>query len=261
MPMDATLIITQGGRYHCTRANWRGSGDWSDAAKLYAPVAGRAWLAVDGRRAALRAGALYFIPPHHRLDFAADPEMEVDWLHFLPESPVADARLAAATEVHCFPAAVATRWRPVMRRCAEFFAAPTPALTFRLHAMVSELVGLLLEQMPAVAADNRLAPALRYMDDHVTANPLLADIAARAKLSPEHFHRLFRAQFHTTPFLYLLRRRMGKAHRLLAEGAGSVKEVATACGYDDPYYFSRVFRQHYHCAPRDVRTGKARPMP
>ncbi len=259
--MDPTLILTQGGHFHCTRTNWDGSGNWSDSAKIYAPTTGRAWLAVDGRRATLIAGGLYLIPPHHRLEFAADPEMTVDWLHFMAESPVVDARLAALGEVLRFPGTAARRWLPVARRCAEFFSAPTPGLIFRMHAMVGELVGVALEQTPVTSTDERLLPALRYMDDHVTETVALADIAGCAKLSPEHFHRLFRAQFHTTPFLYLLRRRMAKAHRLLVEGAASVKEVAAACGYDDPYYFSRVFRQYYRCPPRDVRSGKARPVP
>ncbi len=261
MPVDSTLIITVGGRYRCTRTNWLGSGQWSDSAKLYAPTAGRAWVAVDGRRTELRPGRLYLIPPHHRLEFAAEPEMEVDWLHFVPESPVVDARLAALGAVHPFPAAVAARWRPVGRRCAEFFAAPTPVLTFRMQAMVSELVGLALEQAPVVVAEPRLLAALRYMEDHLTRPVSLAEMAASAGLSAGHFHRLFRAQFHTTPFLYLLRRRMAMAHRRLAEGSATVKEVAAACGYDDPYYFSRVFRQTYHCSPREVRAGTARPAP
>ncbi len=259
--MDATLIITQGGHYHCTPTNWRGSGDWSDSAKIYAPTAGRAWMAVAGQRTDLCAGRLYLIPPHHKLEFGAVRSMNVDWLHFLPESPVVDAQLAAIGTVLGFPDSVLRRWRSVTRRCAEFFTAPTPSLTFLMQAMVSELVGLAMDRLPGGMTDERLLPAMRDMDDHVTESVALADIAGRAKLSPEHFHRLFRAQFHTTPFLYLLRRRMAQAHRLLVEGNASVKEVAAACGYADPYYFSRVFRQYYHCPPRDVRTGRARPMP
>ena len=40
-----------------------------------------------------------------------------------------------------------------------------------------------------------------------------------------------------------------------------VKDVAHAVGYDDPLYFSRLFRRHYGCSPsearRDVEQGAA----
>jgi AraC-like DNA-binding protein len=80
-------------------------------------------------------------------------------------------------------------------------------------------------------------------------------------LSPEHFHRLFSEQFHTTPFEYLLRRRLARACQLLVEGTLSVKQVATACGYDDPYYFSRLFHKRHGYTPRDVRLGRAASLP
>jgi AraC-like DNA-binding protein len=252
--MDTTLIMLQGGRTRCTTTNWRGSGQRSDQAKLYAPVAGRAWLAVEGNRTLLRPGNIYLIPPHHRIEYGTDTEFLVDWLHFQPLSSLLDARLSQLETAHALP----NRWEPVTTNLARFFQQPTPALTCRVHALVLEVISETLQTMPADAAcHERLLPALRFMDDHVMDSPSLAAIARTVNLSPEHFHRLFREQFQTTPFEYLLRRRLSKAHRLLLEGKLSVKEVAAACGYDDPYYFSRLFRQRRGVTPRDVRLGKA----
>jgi len=42
------------------------------------------------------------------------------------------------------------------------------------------------------------------------------------------------------------------AHWLLTEGALSVKEVAAACGYDDPHCFSRVFHRHHDFPPQRI---------
>lgn len=264
--MDPNVIITAGGRHRCQPGNWVGSGDWSDIVKLYAPRTGRAWLAVDGRRTDLHPHRLYLIPPHHRLTYAATPEMVVDWLHFLPVSPLMDLQLAARGEVATLPAKTAARWQPVTGAIPEFFAAPSPALRCRMHALVLDVVGEALAAGPAIESTTgewaaRLLPAVRFMDDHVIDPPPLAVIAAQVNLSPEHFHRRYRALYRTTPFEYIQRRRMAQAHRLLTEGALTVKEVAAACGYDDPYYFSRMFRRQYACSPRDVRLGKAQPVP
>lgn len=260
--MDTTVRITTGGRAECVAGHWRGRGEWSDVGKLYAVTAGRGWLTVDGRATQLRAGGLYLIPPHHRLAFAATPALTVDWLHFLPLSPVVDAQLSGWERVVDFPAVVARRWRPVTRELAVFFARPTAAMACRVQALVLELIGLGLAGSPPLTAGmKRLLPAVRFMDDHVIHPPPLAVLAAQVNLSPEHFHRLFRSVYRTTPFVYLQRRRMARAHGLLTEGTWSVQEVARACGYDDPYYFSRVFRRQYGCSPRAVRLGQVRPAP
>jgi len=45
--------------------------------------------------------------------------------------------------------------------------------------------------------------------------------------------------------------RLKKAEKLLAQGTLTVSEVAYECGFTDPAYFSRVFKDHYNVAPKD----------
>ena len=58
----------------------------------------------------------------------------------------------------------------------------------------------------------------------------------------------------------LISLRLEQAMRLLQTDM-RVKDVAHAVGYDDPLYFSRLFRRHYGCSPsearRDVEQGVA----
>jgi len=256
--MNTDVIILQGGRNRCTPTNWTGSGHWSSEARLYAPVAGGAWAAVDGHRQALHPAQLYFIPPHHRIEYGTRDEFVVDWLHFRPVSSLLDLGLSRVAAIQ----RLTNRWSPVTGALAQFFDQPGPALSCRVHALILEVLGEVLERNPyAPAGSERLFPALQFMDDHAMSPPDLSTIAGRVNLSSGHFHRLFRQTFRTTPFEYLLRRRMAKAHQLLLEGSKSVKEVSTACGYDDPYYFSRLFRQRRGASPRDVRLGKTSRRP
>ncbi len=71
----------------------------------------------------------------------------------------------------------------------------------------------------------RIAKAIDYIGENVTAQPSLADVAAHVHLSPFHFQRLFSRWAGTTPkrFLQVLTLELGK--RLLEESA-SLLEVA-----------------------------------
>jgi AraC-like DNA-binding protein len=260
--MDTRLIIVEGGHTRCDPTTWRHRDDRNNIAKLYALESGSAWIEVDDTRAKLRANGLYLIPPHKHLHYGTRTGMTVNWLHFMPLSPMLDARLATLKSVCALPSDLATRWRPVTDMLADYFTDRTTARECRVQALALDAVGSALDAAPPLnLAIERLLPALRYMDDHVTVMPSLAEIARTVHVSPEHFHRLFRARFHTTPFEYLLGRRLALARTLLTEGKLSVKEVAVACGYDDPYYFSRLFRQRHGYPPRAVQAGKTPAMP
>ena len=67
-------------------------------------------------------------------------------------------------------------------------------------------------------------------------------MAARVHLSPTHFRRLFREQTGRTPLRFIIAQRIAAAKRLLASGR-SIKETAFAVGYEDVFYFMRVFRK------------------
>lgn len=86
------------------------------------------------------------------------------------------------------------------------------------------------------------------------AEPLtLDDLAEFTGFSPQHLNRVFNEALGTTPLQYLARMRMERAAALLTEGLLTVKAVAEQVGYSDPYYFSRVFKQHFGTSPSHFR--------
>ncbi|MGW5185705.1 GlxA family transcriptional regulator [Streptomyces cyaneofuscatus] len=82
---------------------------------------------------------------------------------------------------------------------------------------------------------------------------LLDAIAARARLSPRHFARAFRAETGTTPGRYVDRVRLEHARRLLEDTSDSVEQVARASGYGTPEAMRRAFVKALATAPAEYR--------
>jgi len=104
------------------------------------------------------------------------------------------------------------------------------------------------------ARDRRRAvEAALWIDEH-SQEPLdLEQIASVAGLSPFHFLRLFGAALGVTPHQYLLRSRLRRAARLLAEDGRSITTIAYEAGFADLSNFVRSFHRAAGLSPRRFR--------
>lgn len=81
----------------------------------------------------------------------------------------------------------------------------------------------------------------------------LEDIAAAAGLDTSSICRLFRRFQGTSPYQYLLRKKMNLAAEYLVETGGLVKEAALRVGFSDPYHFSRCFKAVHGVPPKSMQ--------
>lgn len=88
-----------------------------------------------------------------------------------------------------------------------------------------------------------------FIDDCFTANLSISDIAKEAGLSEYHFLRLFKTAFQTTPYRYLLEKRLLHARSLLLSGNCTASEVALTTGFADIFSFSKAFKKRFGVPP------------
>jgi AraC-like DNA-binding protein len=105
------------------------------------------------------------------------------------------------------------------------------------------------------ARDKRRAvESALWIEAHADQPLDLAALAARAALSPFHYLRVFSTTFGVTPHQYLLRCRLRRAARLLAEEPRRpVTQVALDAGFADLSNFVRTFRRAAGVAPTRLR--------
>ena len=99
----------------------------------------------------------------------------------------------------------------------------------------------------------RVERCIAYMVQHLDRPLQVATLAAQAKVSPSHFFALFKRRIGSAPMDYFTRLRMQRACRLLEDTGLSIKEISSKLGYDDQFYFSRVFKSINGVAPSDYR--------
>lgn len=267
-----SLNLLAGGLYRATPLWNKGPDRLDHCYKCYLPVRGRAVVTTAVGSYTIRPGWLYFVPGFHLRHQACEREMIVQWVHFTPESFYLHRRLNRIREVVAWPLRD-LRWLvPDFSRLGEIFENPDSDrsslrcdppidLICRFEAILMYLVADLLRADRGAGRSEgpgmpRLKSAIDFMDANYLSNPALRHVAGSSHMAANSFHRLFKREMGITPFHYMERKRLDEARRLLGDGRLSVKEVAGLSGYENPLYFSRVFRRHFGLPPSDFRSAQ-----
>lgn len=100
---------------------------------------------------------------------------------------------------------------------------------------------------------NRVMPAIQYLEKNYYREILSADLAQMCNLSETHFRRLFKECTGVSPMSYRNQLRIRLACRLLQGGQCSITEIADQLGFENINYFSRVFKEIKGVSPTKWR--------
>ncbi len=130
-----------------------------------------------------------------------------------------------------------------------------PASEFRASATLYEIVLQAVRGRQKEKLATPLVARCRELMEQRFADPLLnVDALARAlQVHRSRLSRLCREELGLPPSAYLKRLRLRHALYLLRHSELTVTEVARACGFEDPAYFSRTFAQAMGEAPSRTR--------
>ena len=72
-------------------------------------------------------------------------------------------------------------------------------------------------------------------------------------ISETHLRRIFKQDFNISPIKYINCLKLDKAKNMLQSSNYTINEIALSVGYDDPYYFSRVFKRETGLSPSEYK--------
>jgi AraC-like DNA-binding protein len=91
--------------------------------------------------------------------------------------------------------------------------------------------------------------AILFMQKNINKNLKISDLSTHVNLSESHLSKVFRNKTGSSPLDYFINLKMQEAIRLVTNQSLRIKEVAYRLGYNDPYYFTRIFTKHIGSSP------------
>jgi AraC-like DNA-binding protein len=247
--------------------------------ELVAVLRGSCRVEIEGRGFELAAGGWIIVPPAKNHSTVAGPSgvaracLHFNWVPFRGRRPSA---------ICCFyperPKPGQVAWAPAMVPRGILHGqfpldGPLPGLLETIFhrwrksdAFSRQLASVGLQEVfvrllmsPASArreagASGRIAYAAREILEGERGSPEgIQQQLERLGLSYAHVSRLFRKTFGLTPVEYRNAVRLERAKALLRDPRLTVAQVAYATGFDDPAYFTRLFRRQNGVPPSAFR--------
>lgn len=100
---------------------------------------------------------------------------------------------------------------------------------------------------------------MEYIENHYAAPLSLKELVRNCNTNITTAERLFRKHLETTFIRYLTRVRIKKARALLCGGNNSIEEICFQVGYEDYFYFNKVFKKETGFTPYRYRKDKSGP--
>lgn len=134
-----------------------------------------------------------------------------------------------------------------------------------LKSLVNKLIVYLLRDDQTATIDKQLDSEEQekqrlvndiklYIENHYNEDLTLDQIADSFYISSATLSRIFKEFIGDTPINFLINHRLDKAKTLIIENPDlTIKEIAETVGYQDPLYFSKLFKKHYGESPTFFR--------
>lgn len=235
-------------------------------------ISGKVEFVIENNRVQVEKGSVLIIPKDHEYSLFSKEGVDFLFLHFTGDlepcsrfpnyyyysemklfylQPI-ESRLICIPEVQN----LGTRYGEFFSRisnCIAHTAGATYSAQLMLNIEFQRVLIMLNEINETRVKDENLPPVLSKIVVYIRKNqntvPTVKDISKEFALSPSYIARLFKTHLNVTPTAFIIREKMTYARSLIQYGDMNISEIASYLGYNDIYYFSRLYKKTFGQSP------------
>jgi len=261
-PLISDLYMTDIGYYRHARYHYRERTDGSDQFILIYCTEGKGEIRINKTIYEITANSFIIIPSKNSHSYCSDLKepWSIYWIHFTGTK--ADLFSRFSRQVLPIEQGKTSRindrlniFSDIFRNLEQGFSVETLEYSnLCLSSLLASFTYLSqYREIRNVNENDPLAQSINYMLENLNRKLYLKDVATEVGLSASYYSRLFHAKTGHSPIDYFIQLKIQRACRLLDNSGWMIVDVAREAGFDDQYYFSRVFHKVMGMSPTRYR--------
>ena len=225
-------------------------------------ASGKAHFYFSGKEEILSAGHMVLYRPkeEQRYYYYGAEQPEIYWVHFTGNNVKNILRkYGIADDVHTIFTGTSLEYKRIyismiqeLQMCKndyeELLVHYFSELLIMIHRIIVEK-----PKKKNVVLMQEMDQAVQYFQEHYNKPLSIKEYAATHNLSEGWFIQNFKQYTNSTPAQYLLSLRIHNAKVLLESTNYNVTEISNIIGYENPLYFSRIFKKQTGFSPSEYR--------
>lgn len=225
-------------------------------------ASGKAEFVLNGAAVTIPAGNIVLYGPgeYQQYTYLLEDRPEVFWVHFTGyEAADLLSRTGLSLEdCRILRTGCASRYQDLFLSMIRELQLPRP-LSGDFSSLYFKELLLTVERQIAEGGKNKpqiqkeMEHAVHFFHENFSADIDISDYAASLHMSTCWFIRSFKQYVGVPPLQYLTSIRINKAKELLESTDCPVSEIGSIIGYENPLYFSRIFKKQTGLSPAVYR--------
>lgn len=221
-------------------------------------VEGKGVLETEGKTFDLTEGEIFFLPENREHRYYGKGRWVTSWIHLAGVSMKQTLDCLGLKDAVIVSGSDTSRCERVLRQILTELKNDRihgmERCSIHLYELLMEFYMLQHEQLKSPGKGmQRLLPVLDYIDEHITEQMTLAELADVMKITPQHLCRNFKDALSMRPFEYIVRRRIQISKRYLADRSMKISVVGQMVGMRDVSYYCYNFKKLEGITPNEFR--------
>lgn len=227
-------------------------------------VDGEGWFETDSKRHIVKADHFFIIPKGVAHTYGSNPNRpwSIYWIHFdgekaayfaeeqqIPTRIPPERNSRIEDRLHLFEGIFTILKNGYSKNHLDY----SISCFFHFLGTLKFLSAFRASQSSKDNQSDILDDAVHFMRENLHKKLSVADIANYVGYSASHFTTLFHQKTGMAPVHYLTQLRIQQACHHLDFSPMKINQICALTGFDDPYYFSRIFHKTMGCSPSDYR--------
>ena len=225
-------------------------------------AAGKAHFYFDGKEQIITAGHMVLYRPKEpqKYDYYGEDQTEVYWVHFTGSDVKNILRSYGLTDdKRVFYCGSGLDYQNLFRTminelqmCKEKYSEMLEMYLKQVFIMLERYFANSARTEP-IRVIEEIDKATKYFNEHYNEDINIEEYTQDNYVSISWFIKAFKQCTGSTPMQYILSKRISNAETLLLDPSYNITEIAQIVGYDNPLYFSRIFKKIKGLSPSEYR--------